>query len=876
MLQNIRFIQDRLNGKTKTEVEAAVLNGSIAFDERKYVIIQSERTISGYIADFTDEYKKTMDNILSNVKTNDDYEKDVYIKLDSILSDGYVLNEIIEEEMYDGVNNIFLGEGKQKVHVFRFTNGECTKELLTSRGKLVKGSLTMALRNSDLIESRNDILLEKQEYVMDMFGTDQRTAAHVTTMLHKLDDDSFDDAAEKLYEFSLDVMNKLAFKGPSGGVVYAEALKSDNHDTVKKYLFKIAGSNAGYCRILAKMCKESKRYNVLMTRNLIVAGIRKHISDILEEHDISYYHNFVRNIGDYSMDCTMNISMAAEFSDMQQDIMNFLIHYGNKDDFINYMDCHLYDTVKHKAQTMHVDEKYLDRIYEAVSSLQEVSVPLSFKYVNDFIKGVKRAKITEKNKEKVIDVFIKTIAKNKTFGFDVAFAIRKILTCWDCGKNEEDTKVKFACKVVSDINTKNELKKLLLAEHPGISVNGRIFNRAKQSLERSSLRTLKDVDRIIKREFSSNYKINSDGFISVQKEICGIICKNEFNFGDDISNKILPLVYYETFISKCRSMLDEIIHKGITGQYQKDKIHADITEDGDYYFVKFADGKYNVSMDIEGPDAEQYRNYIALARTASVIQEIYKNAVDITRKMDEEEAKEKLLSFFGINANPERYPDEILSALISRNGDAVIASSRNSPEAEYIIGSHGCFLKVPELAKLQRMVRQSYCDTYIYNGILKKNRNFHPEELLKPCMNAIETGMPCTLPYACCNSNGDVYIGIHKLFHSDNIQQIMKSIALGNAMSNKKYAEYLKMKEEEEETGVSLWDAKLDLVEKCITDETISRNHLFTILHDLNFGSDAAGWLRNLLDGIDKYAADDYKAYEESLGTDGNENSETL
>ena len=114
MLQNIRFIQDKLNGKTKTEVETAVLDGKIAFDENKYMITKSERTISGYIADFTDEYKKAMDKILGNVKPSNDNGKDIYIKLDSILSSGYSLDEILEEEMYAELNNIFLEKASKK------------------------------------------------------------------------------------------------------------------------------------------------------------------------------------------------------------------------------------------------------------------------------------------------------------------------------------------------------------------------------------------------------------------------------------------------------------------------------------------------------------------------------------------------------------------------------------------------------------------------------------------------------------------------------------------------------------------------------------------------------------------------------------------
>lgn len=253
MLQNIRFIQDKLNGKTKTEVETAVLDGKIAFDENKYMLTKSERTISGYIADFTDEYKKAMDKILGNVKPSNDNGKDIYIKLDSILSSGYSLDEILEEEMYAELNNIFFGEGKQKVHVFRFTNGGDIKELLVSNGKLVKGSLTMALRHSDLMESRNDILLEKQEYVMDVFRTGRQNAAHTTTMLHKLSDDNFDNAVEKLYEFSEVVMNKLAFKGSFGSSMYGAALRNQKSYIVQKCLFEIAGSDAEYCRLFHRM-----------------------------------------------------------------------------------------------------------------------------------------------------------------------------------------------------------------------------------------------------------------------------------------------------------------------------------------------------------------------------------------------------------------------------------------------------------------------------------------------------------------------------------------------------------------------------------------------------------------------------------------------
>lgn len=413
-MMTLRLIQDFMNGKTKNEIDAAVESGRFSFDTDKYQIVSSKNTCSGYMADLMPCYKNEMHEMLGRKSLS----MDAYMKLDAILSDGFELDREYEEELYVRRADILYGTGKRMVKVYCFKkdnlaaetdtdgtedalNKESFRELILFGKNLVKGSISMARNRSDAFEAESDEIISRQDFVMELFGTDRKNAAFVTTMLQKKADDEFDEIVENLYDYALLVMNSLSIC--SQDEWWNEYILKGNHmGKIRNFLFSIALPDETMKKNLALLFnrnippmtsndeeRENKVYiwKVNNVRSVLTACMKKELEDVLWENDIQKYRKFVNSLGKYEGGATCDIGSLVSLIGMEKEVVNFILQHGDKEDFVRYVTRTFYDSDKNEKYEFSLGDA-AEKAYQKLSADGKTDVPVSYKYLKRF--GISR------------------------------------------------------------------------------------------------------------------------------------------------------------------------------------------------------------------------------------------------------------------------------------------------------------------------------------------------------------------------------------------------------------------------------------------------------------------------------------------------------
>lgn len=413
-MMTLRLIQDFMNGKTKNEIDAAVESGKFSFDTDKYQIVSSKNTCSGYMADLMPCYKNEMHEMLGRKSLS----MDAYMKLDAILSDGFELDREYEEELYVRRADILYGTGKRMVKVYCFKkdnlaaetdtdgtedalNKESFRELILFGKNLVKGSISMARNRSDAFEAESDEIISRQDFVMELFGTDRKNAAFVTTMLQKKADDEFDEIVENLYDYALLVMNSLSIC--SQDEWWNEYILKGNHmGKIRNFLFSIALPDETMKKNLALLFNrnippmtsndeehENKVYiwKVNNVRSVLTACMKKELEDVLWENDIQKYRKFVNSLGKYEGGATCDIGSLVSLTGMEKEVVNFILQHGDKEDFVRYVTRTFYDSDKNEKYEFSLGDA-AEKAYQKLSADGKTDVPVSYKYLKRF--GISR------------------------------------------------------------------------------------------------------------------------------------------------------------------------------------------------------------------------------------------------------------------------------------------------------------------------------------------------------------------------------------------------------------------------------------------------------------------------------------------------------
>lgn len=352
-MEPLRQIIDFMNGKSREFIEDAIESGTLSFDPEKYEIKESEKKMSGYKPGFTKKYKREMNLILGGIKA----DNDVYIKLDSLLTDGYEFSDVYEEMLYPDRSSIYRGFEKQNALVFCFKKDSISgeddseRQVIVANGKLVKGSISMATYRSDYYERVCADVIDRQDYIMDMFDVNRETAAYITTMLHKYDEDRFEDTAEQMYNFIYNSMMQISIQ-PENAKHIEDFLLSKSRMKISEALIRLAGSNDVYEKLLRTLTRSRWPYKWHAIQDIVIGGMRKEISFILKSGNIEKYRDFAEKAGKYPGGFTHNVRTAAEIAGMDKELREFLMKHGDEDDLSQYMRKTFYDPEKQREYVL--------------------------------------------------------------------------------------------------------------------------------------------------------------------------------------------------------------------------------------------------------------------------------------------------------------------------------------------------------------------------------------------------------------------------------------------------------------------------------------------------------------------------------------------
>lgn len=864
-MERLMHIQNYLNGKTKQEVENAVVSGKIAFDKEKYRIVGSDAKLSGYVADFTDEYRMQMKSILGKGV----YSSAVYAKMDDILADGFEYNRTDSVELYTCGNDIFHGTGKRKVNVYVFTKGEEKRELLVSRGDIVKGSLTMASRTSEFLEKKYEEVFNKQEYVADLFGVSKKLASYATTVLRNLEDDDFDKMVELFFEYSRQVMRRLSIRSgntsSSFRYAFTVALTDDMQTECKKIIdtmFHFVGSNTEMLRMLKMFIGEGTAYSIKMTRDLAIAVMRKEIMEVISYGDIQSYREFIADLGEYDGGYTQDVSSITEITETEGEVIKFILDYGTRADFNQYIVSVVYDVKSKKLRETSLPKEVLDELYKSLKMSDEPKLPVPMKRANLVYGKIMKCGMDKGNKQRCIDSFIQLMSRGRTIRFNLSTFTNELLS--DSAKTYNwKAKADLLCMVFDNAYSKQTLTDLLCSKHKLMTVTNEKFDAIIKKLDEFPNPVYEDIMSELKKQFG-NCKV-VDGKIEIDNMVYGVECRKTADMPQALLEIISDCLCEKNFNDICEELEAKIIGRGISNSYTEFGVTATIINADHECFITFTDGVRVVEKQMGPNSYEAYNEKIQLAAVADSVKKVYEDVLKITesKSLSNEEKRQALAGRFDLERLYQYSPDQILIWHINADRKVRLGSAKKSSKAEYLLGKNGFSIKVPELPKLQKAVRKAYCEMYSYSDMLTTNDGISADRMFTPCIYSLETNSFVNLSDAVCDASGSVYIGVEKLFSSDILKETMIKVEEDRAKSKEKLSEYRQLSSDSPEI---LWDMKMQFIEDAVKEHSISRGDLFSLLHDLWIKDDGIAWVKELLSSIDAYAVSDYKGYEKRLG----------
>lgn len=850
MINRIQHIQDFLNGKRKKEIEQAIAGRKLVFDYDKYRLVKSERTISGYIADFTEAYKSKVEAIYEGFHEGE-LAKEVYIKTDSILSDGYEFFQRYTTDIYIDSKRIYQGKGKSTVSVYEFALDEQIKTIVIHEGMLLKGSIAMIESKSNMLEARNEEFIERCIYIDDMLGTGMEDAAALGIKFDGLDDDEFDATIELLCEMSMNVAQHLSIKNKEKDEY--ELILADNRtrETVLEALKFLAGSKGEYLQVFDLINEKNALFNAMLTKRVLLAGIRHKVKEIMLDEDIEEYRAFISTFGRNPGGATCDISELAEITGMQQELANFLLCHGEEKDFIHYLTQTRYIVPKGKSEKKEIDPKISSIIYQNLHG-KGTCLPLSYKYMRTMINlmNVFNSRNAGGN---IMNDAMDFICDSR----EVSFNIISLLKSMSTSKGEGTTEI--ARKILIEARTEDDVAEIIGTNHvkmdfaKSIEELGEILKKGKASV--------KEMERIMGRDGISIEYPN----LVMEKEIYGVMCRSRKEIPDGLKGAFQSFCEVSEFEKKCKESLLHVISNGIESVYQQDGLTVTVMAFMDECTIQFDDGKRKKIAELNDNEKQIYFEKVALNDAKKRVEDTYRQAMEIKENGGD------LREFFGMDEHSMSNPDGVLDRVV-RLGTLRVATDDKATIPEYLIGDGNYSIKVPELPMLQNLIKEEYLNMIEYHGILKcmegvkvsiqaDRQHGYFDNLFHTTSYSVSTGMPL---YATAMSDlhGNVYQSGQKLFYSEHMESLMARCMEDDLKATEEYRKYVAIKSLENES-VSCWDAKISFVEECVEKETISKKYLFKILYDLSLDKDSRVWLKSLLDGIDQQSYSEYLAYEE-------------
>lgn len=818
-MEKLIDIQSVMNGKREDEIHKAIAMGRIVFDESKYRIAKSSRTISGYAADFTDSYKEKMTSIIPQPAS-----MDVYIKLDGILTEGFEYDDVFEEELYPSPESVFYGMEKSIVKVYNFIKDEETRQVIVNNddGSLIKKSIKGALTASNYTENNYIEILEKQDYIMDLFGTDRRTASYVVNKLSRKDDEVFYNILDSLRELSRKFLNNLSANMKSNSGKYGDIFKFCSEHIVRAALFEVAGDDEEIQYALKVMChsrsnnKKQNKFGIYKIRDLIKADMKEEMLNLLMSNDIELYRNALRAMA------MQNISYTANLTDTEKETASFLLKHGTYDDFSAYMQNITY-TKDNEVVVNSLPDEIVERLYDSLKN-QDVCMPLSYYYISSAT-----LKLSEMS-----NVFIENVCKNKGYDFDIFCVANEIMQMKAITRKEQKQAV---LHIINNVNSDEECYGYLyeLCE----KIIKRLYKNVCSKIRKGKMpfpAMDSEFDILKGRDNNKAFvQYNQDyTVLSVTMKIFKFVPNSQRSVSDSqfeirVDIHLDDIAGYILDNRKYLKLMDEIIANGLQ-TLDTDGMHAIVKGDEGKHFIQFIKGGelYHVEM-LGAVTSEIYDSRVSMHDALSYIHSLYSKAYAIYNKGDFASLK----ALFQIPDDLSVSPDKILNNLIACMCQVRVASEEGNPIAEYILNDSDVSIKSDVLMELQKIVRETYCHYITMEGEMLQCKIPDMYSLFHAESYSIKDGCLSSLPNCMSNCDGSLYIGIHKIGWSENIKNIHEAIQAQSRKSTESLADYRQIKMYENENKCNLTQDKILCLKQHVQANDITKDDLVKCVNEI-------------------------------------------
>lgn len=826
----INDIQTYINGKTADDIYRATASGVLSFDKSKYRLVKSVKTISGYVSDFTDNYKKEMEKIIPSPAS-----RNVYNKLDVLLAEGYELAGDSEESLYPDMKGIFYGTGKSKVKVYYFLkpddiDGADERQILVSDGELVKGSLSMALNRSDNYEMNAEEILERQDYAMDLFNMDRILAAYVTTVLHDYDDDIFYTIVDTIYDLSKEVLKKIPeFK--TKGSRYGDILISKSLRQVSTVLFDIAAGNNDFERALKKFIRKSSFYSITQTRNIIIAGIKDIVTQELEGNIVSF-KNFVETFPSGSFPFVVTVAGA------EMEVADFILKNGNKNDFYNYMEISADKNARSKD-----DESagiLIDDIYEKSKGIGTHS-PLSRKYINNFVSMFRYGDF-----KRLQSCFTDAVCGKEKFEFDLMSVIKAVFN----EKGDRIIKVNDILHIIQSIRKLDDLNSYL-----DEICNNKVLRAYRSALYKEEEGM--DFMSALEDEMSVFLKKNTDDIVQYDIENKQIVVPAYIGeFRTIVKIDMDETVYRKVrFSILCKKIMEEIMQRGCS-MLECDGITGTVKGQDGRYFIQFTDGELKSTKILGMVSSELYENRMNLSKLLKDIHELYIKAKEIKESGD----KYQVAHFFEMPYDLSVSPDKCLNDLLEEMFCVRVGIQDVDSVNTYIIDDSDVYVECDDIKLLQRMIRETYCEFIKKNGHMLSSECPNLLNLFQPEAYCISNGLLADLPPCYGGGDGKFYVGNYEVGFSQNLLDVAEEIRKEEESSMNAMADYRDTVTYERTNNKDLTQEKIMILRNHVQNNDVIKKHLFDAINNIQKRSKNDGVVNEILCNLEG-GVESYKDY---------------
>ena len=329
-MMNLKSLQAKLNGKTEEELKE--LLETLEYDKNKYVLIENKDKVSGQMFDFTDEYKKELVYAITapfdNVTFSNGLDRDAYLKIDELLSDGYECVDYTENTVYSSCAAILTGKEENDIYVFIFEKGNEESEVLINckNGEFLQGSYKSVERQSNSVKQQYDFVIKALDKLEQDYHFERPFAARLLniSLIFYFNDQYMPSNALNLKDrFFVDEIVLKTYQTVEEMIKRVPFVEGNYEHGISGELFSRDPN-----RVYRLVFDKKVAYHVNQTRNLITSVMKQILH--LKMESIDTYRDFVRMNGNRYR--CINMCLPCSILHMDAEVLDFLFEKGELED----------------------------------------------------------------------------------------------------------------------------------------------------------------------------------------------------------------------------------------------------------------------------------------------------------------------------------------------------------------------------------------------------------------------------------------------------------------------------------------------------------------------------------------------------------------